>query len=82
MTDVSLAAVNEALFEQLQVLRNPNLKGERLKEELKRSSGIVGISGAIAKNGDLMIKAVRLDETTAASSIMDDRTAALLCLDN
>ena len=29
-----------------------------------------------------MIKAVRLDEATAASSIMDDRTAALLCLDN
>ena len=82
MTDVSLAAVNAALFEQLQVLRNPSLKGERLKEEIDRTKGITSISGAIAKNGDLMLKAVRLDEATAASSIMDDRTAALLCLDN
>lgn len=82
MTDVSLAAVNAALFEQLQVLRNPNLKGDRLKEEIDRTKGITSISGAIARNGDLMLKAVRLDETTAASSIMDNRTAALLCLDN
>ena len=82
MTDVSLAAVNAALFEQLQVLRNPSTKGERLKAAIDRTKGITSISGAIARNGDLMLKAVRLDETTAASSIMDDRTAALLCLDN
>lgn len=29
-----------------------------------------------------MSKAVRLDETTAASSLMDARTAELFCLDN
>lgn len=82
MSEASLAAVNEALFAQLQILRNPSLKGERLKEELDRSKGITGVSAAIARNGELMLKAVKLDETTAASSIMDDRTAALLCLDN
>lgn len=82
MSEASLAAVNEALFTQLKILSNPSLKGDRLKEEIQRSKGIVGVSSAIARNGELMLKAVKLDETTAASSIMDDRTAELLCLDN
>lgn len=82
MGEASLAAVNDILFEQLRILRDPSLKGDKLKEELQRTKGVTAVSAAIAKNGELMLKAVRLDETTAASSIMDDRTAALLCLDN
>lgn len=52
-----LTDLNNHLFEQLERLNDPALKGEKLKEELARSQGMVSIAGHIIQNAAVVLKA-------------------------
>lgn len=52
-----LTDINEYLFEQLDVLSNPDLKDEDLEKEIKRSKQITAVSKTIIDNGRLLLDA-------------------------
>ena len=54
----TLTDLHSILFEQLERLSNPDLKGEELLQEIRRGQAISGISAQIIQNGNLAIKAV------------------------
>lgn len=68
----TLGDLNNHLFAQLECLRDKDLKGEALVEEIKRSSAVVKLaeqistiaelSEKIATNGNLALKARACDE--------------------
>ena len=50
-----LTDLHEILFEQLERLSNPELKGAKLDEEIKRGHAISSISAQIIQNGNLAV---------------------------
>ena len=54
----NLTDLHEILFEQLERLSNPELKGAKLDEEIKRGHAISSISAQIIQNGNLAVKAL------------------------
>lgn len=52
-----LINLNEALFDQLQRLNDPELKGEALDAELKRSSAVTSVSKEIVSNARVVLDA-------------------------
>lgn len=52
-----LTDLNNHLFEQLERLNDPALKGDKLKEELARSQGMTSIAGHIIQNAAVVLKA-------------------------
>lgn len=49
--------LNEALFDQLQRLNDPELKGEALEAELKRSSAVTSVSKEIVSSARVVLDA-------------------------
>ncbi|HHX60354.1 MAG TPA: hypothetical protein GX707_06405 [Epulopiscium sp.] len=58
----TLGDLNTYLFEQLDVLSNQDLKGERLKEEMKRAKAITEIGKGIVSNGNLVLQAKKFTD--------------------
>lgn len=64
--DVSLSGLNGILFEQLEALTNPDLKGEELREEINRSKAVSSIATNIVNGAK-----VELDTIKFGSEYMD-----------
>lgn len=58
--EATMNGLNMILFEQIERINDDELKGEELEEQLKKSSAIGRIAGAITKNADLSLKAAAL----------------------
>ena len=58
--NTSLGAMHDILFQQLETLGNPELRGTDLEEEIKRADAISEIAGQIINNGSLALKAAKL----------------------
>lgn len=56
----SLTDLNDHLFNQLDRLKDNNLKGDNLKEEIERAKAVSGIAKNIAENARLTIDAAEL----------------------
>lgn len=59
MSNKTLADLNEKLFEQLDRLSVPDLKGEQLAEEIQRTRAVSGIAREIVENAKLALEAQR-----------------------
>ena len=65
----TLTDLNNHLFAQLERLRDEDLKGEELKEELQRSSAVSKVAQNIINNGSLVLQAQKFkDEKLDAES--------------
>ncbi len=53
----SLSNLNDALFDQLQRLNDPELSGDALEAELKRSSAVTSVSKEIVSNARVVLDA-------------------------
>lgn len=56
----NLAALNNALFEQLRRLNNESLTGDGLTEEIGRSNAVIGVSKEIVSNARTVLDATKL----------------------
>ena len=56
MTDTSLVALHNVLFEQIDRLNDPELDEAQLDMEIKRADAMEGIAGQIVKNAGIMLK--------------------------
>jgi hypothetical protein len=56
----NLQELNNQLFDQLSRLSKPDLKGDALVEEIRRSNAVTSISTQIIKNGQLVLGAQKL----------------------
>lgn len=56
MTRNKLIDLNNHLFEQLENLSDPDITGERLKEEMERSKAIVHVASSIVGIGRLALE--------------------------
>lgn len=57
MENKTLLDLNDRLFAQLDRISNPELSGEALKDELARTSAVIGIGKTIVDNGNLVLRA-------------------------
>lgn len=57
MENKTLLDLNDRLFAQLDRISNPELSGEALKDELARTSAVIGIGKTIVDNGNLALRA-------------------------
>lgn len=55
-----LSDLNDKLFEQLNRLSNPDLKDDKLKEEIERSKAVSTISKDITANARMALDAYRI----------------------
>ncbi|EFL84255.1 hypothetical protein HMPREF0326_05685 [Desulfovibrio sp. 3_1_syn3] len=63
--------LNDHLFAELERLGDENLKGEALKEEIKRSLAVGHIADRIINSGDLMLRArIAADNTVRGDNIL------------
>ena len=53
----TLGDLNSYLFAQLDALSNPDLTGDKLKEELERSKAITDVSKTIIDNAKVVLEA-------------------------
>ncbi len=60
MSKVSLADLNDHLFDQLDRLADRNLTPEETESEIKRAGAMVGLADRISANADLSLKAAKL----------------------
>ena len=56
----NLSQLNDHLFDQLERLSKPDLKGDELAREINRSHAVTGISSNIIKNATLALNAQKL----------------------
>lgn len=59
MTRNKLVDLNNHLFEQLENLSDPDITGDRLKEELERSKAVVQVANSIVTVGQLALEGQR-----------------------
>lgn len=59
-----LSDMHNILFEQLERLNDTELTGEELDTELRRSKAITGVASQIIANGQLALRAKRMQEDT------------------
>ncbi|HHX61093.1 MAG TPA: hypothetical protein GX707_10340 [Epulopiscium sp.] len=59
-TKTKLSDLNEYLFAQFEMLSNPDLKGDELKDEIRRSDALNKVAKNIINNGSLVLQAKRL----------------------
>jgi hypothetical protein len=52
-----LTDLNNHLFEQLERINDPDLKGDKLKEEIARSAAMTSLAGHIIHNAAVVLKA-------------------------
>ena len=69
MAKDSLYDLNNHLFEQLEYVRDRDIKGAELTEEIKRTEATAKIAGQIIANANLLLKA-----KMAANNSMADMT--------
>ena len=63
--------LNDHCFAELERLGDENLKGEALKEEIKRSLAVGYIADRIINSGDLMLRArIAADNTVRGDQIL------------
>ena len=53
----NLGAMNDILFDRLRRLNDPELKGDELEDELRKTDAIIDVSQSIAATGNLVLKA-------------------------
>lgn len=53
----SLLELNDRLFEQLNAITNPDLEGDKLKQEIERTDAVISISRVIIDNANLCLRA-------------------------
>lgn len=53
----SLLDLNDYLFAQLDAISNPDLEGEELETELKKTAAIVNIGQTVINNANVILKA-------------------------
>lgn len=53
----SLLELNNRLFEQLNAITNPDLEGDKLKQEIERTDAVISISRVIIDNANLCLRA-------------------------
>lgn len=58
----NLKDLNNHLFGQLDRLKDENLKGDELKEEIERSKAVSSIAATIINNGNLVLKAKKFSD--------------------
>lgn len=64
-----LTDLNNILFEQIERLNDDDLRGDALKQQIKRSRAIESVAGMIIANANTVLKAEKLKMEYA----MDDR---------
>ena len=52
-----LGELNDILFQRLRALDNPDLTGEKLDEEIRKTDAVVDVSQSIIATGNLVLKA-------------------------
>lgn len=52
-----LGELNDILFQRLRALDNPNLTGEKLDEEIRKTDAVIDVSQSIIATGNLVLKA-------------------------
>ena len=57
--DTSLSALNNLLFEQLEAVTNPDLKGDELKQEIERSKAVAGIASQVVQGAKIELDAIK-----------------------
>lgn len=63
--------LNDHLFAELERLGDENLKGEDLKEEIRRSMAIGNIASHIINSGDLLLRArIAADNTVSGDKLL------------
>jgi hypothetical protein len=62
---IKQAELSEHLFEELLSLKNKELTGEKLNEEIARSKAIVDVAAQMIANGALVLSACRVAETAS-----------------
>lgn len=72
----NLADLNNMLFEQLEKISNPNLKGKSLKEEIERSQAISKLASQIISNGSLVLKVKSMSDTS--KKVIESKPAPML----
>ena len=60
----NLSDLNNLLFEQLERLSDPNIEGEQLDSEIKRTEAVVKVSGQIIGNANIILQALKLKDNT------------------
>lgn len=58
----TLGDLNNHLFAQLERLGDEELQGDKLHEEISRAKSITGVAEQIIANGDLVLKAIKLND--------------------
>lgn len=53
----NLGAMNDILFDRLRRLNDPELKGDELEDELRKTDAIIDVSQSIVATGNLVLKA-------------------------
>ncbi|GKH60802.1 hypothetical protein CE91St25_11380 [Campylobacter ureolyticus] len=61
MARTKLTDLNNMLFEQMERLRDDDIKGDALKEELERSKAVDSIAGKILDLANLSLNAAKFD---------------------
>lgn len=72
----NLADLNNMLFEQLEKISNPNLKGKALKEEIERSQAISKLASQIISNGSLVLKVKSMSDTS--KNVIESKSIPML----
>lgn len=64
MSNISnkMGDLNNHLFEQLERLNDPELQGEELEQEIKRSKAMTEVSGKIIENARLAFEAYKYQD--------------------
>lgn len=60
MSKVSLADLNDHLFDQLDRLADQSLSPEQTDTEIRKAAAMVGLADRISTNADLSLKAAKL----------------------
>lgn len=77
----TLLDLNNHLFEQLERLNDPDLKGEQLKEELKRTKSMTDVAKRVIEVNALVLDAQKhIDEYGLAKNTLPS-TLSLECKD-
>ena len=53
----NLGAMNDILFDRLRRLNDPELKGDELEDELRKTDAIIDVSQSIVATGNIVLKA-------------------------